>query len=69
MDASDPPAFGGATGVGGTATDDDDRVLLIRTRAHELWEQAGRRGGVDIGFWLAAEREIDAAEADEGLGR
>jgi hypothetical protein len=57
MDASDPPAFGGATGVG--ATDDgDERQEQIRRRAYELWEEAGSPTGREMDFWLQAEREI-----------
>ncbi|WP_456705196.1 DUF2934 domain-containing protein [Bradyrhizobium sp. USDA 4449] len=29
----------------------------METRAHDLWEQAGRPGGRDLDFWLEAERE------------
>ena len=67
MDASDPPSFGGTTGVGGTAPDDEARELRIRARAHELWELAGRPYGAELDFWLSAEAEIDAAEADRGV--
>ena len=59
MDASDPPAFGGATGVG--ATDDgSDLQEQIRRRAYELWEEAGAPPGREMDFWLQAEREIGA---------
>jgi len=40
----------------------------IRTRAHQLWELAGRPEGRDDEFWREAERELsgDAAiNADE----
>lgn len=67
MDASDPPSFGGTTGVGGTFPADDARELRIRTRAHELWDLAGRPFGAELDFWLSAEAEIDAAEADRGV--
>jgi DUF2934 family protein len=30
----------------------------IRTRAHELWEQAGRPAGREDHFWLEAERQL-----------
>lgn len=30
----------------------------IRTRAHELWEEAGCPPGRDLEFWLRAEREF-----------
>jgi Protein of unknown function (DUF2934) len=67
MDASDPPAFGGATGVGDPLPTDDARELRIRNRAHQLWDLAGRPHGAELDFWLAAEAEIDAAEADRGV--
>ncbi|WP_315701178.1 MULTISPECIES: DUF2934 domain-containing protein [unclassified Bradyrhizobium] len=37
-----------------TVMDDQE----IRTRAHQLWEQAGRPSGRDAEFWLEAERQI-----------
>lgn len=54
MDASDPPAFGGTTGVGAG----EDRQHAIARRAHELWEGDGRPEGRDLDYWLAAEREL-----------
>ena len=33
---------------------------LIRKRAHELWEQAGKPEGRDKEFWLLAEKELEA---------
>ena len=30
----------------------------IRVRAHELWEENGKPPGMDLEFWLWAEREI-----------
>lgn len=69
MDASDPPSFGGSTGVGSTLPEDDARELRIRARAHDLWELAGRPPGAELDFWLSAEAEIDAAEADRGVER
>ena len=67
MDASDPPSFGGTTGVGSALPDDEARELRIRARAHDLWELAGRPPGAELDFWLSAEAEIDAAEADRGV--
>jgi hypothetical protein len=29
-----------------------------RSRAHELWQDAGRPAGRDLEFWLRAEREL-----------
>jgi DUF2934 family protein len=34
------------------------RRRKIRTRAYQLWEQAGRPSGRDWEFWLEAERQI-----------
>ncbi len=69
MDASDPPAFGGVTGVGPAEDIDGNRVDRIRLRAHELWQEAGcPAGGADLDFWLAAEAEIDGASAEQGNG-
>jgi hypothetical protein len=61
MDASDPPALGGVTGVGGTSAGDRDRLQRISERAHELWQEAGSPDGRAVEFWLAAEREVDGA--------
>src|SRR3954462_13189983 len=58
MDASDPPAFGGVTGVGGGR---QDRQTAIATRAYDLWREAGRPGGRSLDCWLAAERESGPA--------
>ena len=69
MDASDPPSFGGSTGVGSTLPDDEGREHRIRVRAHQLWELAGSPYGGEHDFWLAAEAEIDSAEADRGVER
>ena len=68
MDASDPPAFGGATGVGSAEGADDDREQRIRFRAHELWQQAGSPPGAELDFWLAAERDFGGRPAREGDG-
>jgi hypothetical protein len=32
----------------------------IRKRAHELWERNHRPDGLDIEFWVMAERELRA---------
>jgi DUF2934 family protein len=34
------------------------RARKIRTRAYQLWEQAGRPSGRDWEFWFEAERQI-----------
>jgi len=31
----------------------------VRTRAYELWEQAGRPSNRELEFWLEAERQIE----------
>ena len=49
--------------------EDEAREHRIRVRAHELWELAGRPYGAETDFWLSAEAEIDAAEADRGVER
>lgn len=69
MDASDAPAFAATTGVGSATPDDEAREHRIRVRAHQLWELAGRPYGAEMDFWLSAEAEIDAAEADRGVER
>ena len=63
MDASDPPAFGGATGVGAGR---EDPQQTIARRAYELWHDAGCPEGRALDYWLAAERELGlAADARE----
>ena len=62
MDASDPPAFGGVTGVGAVSPG-DGRHDRIERRAHELWAKAGSPKGHALEFWLQAEAEVD----DEAL--
>jgi hypothetical protein len=37
---------------------DEDRQI-IRERAHELWDAAGRPDGREEHFWLEAERELN----------
>jgi hypothetical protein len=34
----------------------------IRSRAHELWEQAGKPEGREDEFWRQAERELNETE-------
>ena len=47
--------------------DDEAREHRVRVRAHQLWELAGSPYGGENEFWLAAEAEIDSAEADRGV--
>ena len=42
------------------STDDDITFDRIRERAYELWERNHRPEGLEIQFWLAAERELRA---------
>jgi hypothetical protein len=65
MDASDPPAFGGATGVGAGPDAGEARHAKIAARAHELWLEARCPDGRSVEFWLLAEREL-AAEGTIG---
>lgn len=64
MDASDPPAFGGATGVG---TGDVDPQQAVARRAYELWHDDGCPEGRALEYWLAAERELGLAGDDREL--
>lgn len=41
----------------------DDRTRRVRDAARRRWLDAGRPEGRDLEFWLAAEREAEAAEA------
>jgi hypothetical protein len=68
MDASDPPAFSGITGVGaGSPADEaDERQQRVAARAHELWRAAGSPEGVALDFWLQAEREINGGSTSQG---
>ena len=69
MDASDPPAFCGATGVGGVEVYGDERQRRISERAYELWLAAGSPKGIVLEFWLAAERELYDGSGHRGAGR
>jgi DUF2934 family protein len=40
------------------------RKQQVRTRAYELWEQAGKPPGRDQEFWLQAEREFETGDRD-----
>ena len=43
-----------------------ERQHKIPERAHQIWTEHGRPAGRDVEFWLAAEREVDAArEVDQ----
>jgi hypothetical protein len=67
MDASDPPAFSGITGVGaGSPPAENDFHQQIAARAHELWREAGSPEGVAMDFWLQAERELERGPSDQG---
>ena len=53
----------------GGATQDPDVITFeqIRERAYELWERNHRPEGLQIEFWLIAEREL-RAERDRRKG-
>ena len=40
---------------------DPERAQRLRTRAYELWEEAGRPDGDTERFWFMAEQELAAA--------
>jgi len=42
------------------STNGDITFERIRERAYELWERNHRPDGMEIEFWLAAERELRA---------
>ena len=42
------------------STDEDITFEQIRNRAYELWERNHRPDGLEIQFWLLAERELRA---------
>jgi hypothetical protein len=41
----------------------------IRTRAFELWEQAGKPEGREDEFWHKAQRELQSAEEGDDLNK
>ena len=46
------------------ATTNQDRTERVRERAYELWDRNHRPEGLDLQFWLLAERELRAAGMD-----
>ena len=50
-------------------TDHPLPIEEIRERAYDLWERNHRPDGLEIEFWLAAERELKAERADKGQAR
>jgi hypothetical protein len=42
---------------------------LVRRKAHELYEQAGREQGHALDHWLAAERQITAVQGETCIHR
>lgn len=60
MAASDPPSYGGATGVGSPALPEptEEEARGVRELAYRLWEAAGRPDGGELDFWLEAERRL-----------
>lgn len=45
-------------------TTDQDRIERAREGAYELWDRNHRPEGLDLQFWLLAERELRAAGRD-----
>ena len=43
-----------------------DNEELIRTRAYELWERAGRPEGDGLKHWFKAAEEFQSTKMDEG---
>ena len=41
----------------------------IRARAYELWDRNHRPDGLEVSFWLAAERELKTERADRTRAR
>ncbi len=39
-------------------TEDTGLIEAVRRRAYELWEQDGRREGLDLEYWTRAEQEV-----------
>jgi hypothetical protein len=54
---------GGAWEIDGSMTHEQIHHERVRSKAYEMWDQAGRPPGQDLDFWLAA--EAWAAEVDE----
>ena len=46
------------------ATTNQDQTERVRERAYELWDRNHRPEGLDLQFWLLAERELRAAGMD-----
>jgi hypothetical protein len=41
----------------------------IRSRAHELWEQAGKPEGKDQDFWFLAEKDLRERSSEQPESR
>jgi hypothetical protein len=42
------------------------REEIIRTRAHQIWQEHNCPAGRDVEFWLQAEREFDGGSSPRG---
>jgi Protein of unknown function (DUF2934) len=42
----------------------DSNDNLVRQRAFELWDQAGKPEGLEMDFWLQAERDVGSVRGD-----
>ena len=47
----------------------DDVLALIRERAYQLWEQAGRPEGGDLEFWERARKQLEQEQAVQAKKR
>jgi hypothetical protein len=54
--------------ISGHTLTDGDREQQIREAAYRRAEQRGFEPGAEIDDWLAAERELDEARGDGGVG-
>jgi Protein of unknown function (DUF2934) len=60
-----PPGLAGAVLANGGAVMPDPTDDQIRTRAHQLWEQAGKPEGREDEFWHQAEKELQEEKLRE----
>src|SRR5258706_14946744 len=60
-----PPGLAGAVLANGGAVMPDPTDDQIRSRAHQLWEQAGKPEGREDEFWHQAEKELQEEKLRE----
>ena len=53
---------GESLGLDGKAREKELREQTIRERAYEIWEEAGRPHGKDVGHWLSAEQQLGGSD-------